>query len=210
MSRVGQRRLSVPLGHPARVPRLQPRPRPSRPGVSDRVSRSVAAASRSPTISLGMSAGSAATSIAADRRLLGLSVSTRKLPWWSGRSGAQRARPWRSRPELTGLWVVANKAVVLGQLRNPGGCLVTLAVHQREIEKGTGRFPHQGPGRPRAVFSRIGVDLRIPIEQRTDVCRNLRVGGSGSLRMWRACNCRYSSSPAASSADRSPSQMARS
>jgi len=61
-----------------------------------------------------------------------------------------------------------------GQLRHPGGCLVTLAVHQREIEEGTGRFPHQGPGRPRAVFSRFGVDLRIPVEQHTDVCPNLR------------------------------------
>jgi hypothetical protein len=78
---------------------------------------------------------------------------------------------------------VATKAVVLGQLRNPGGCLVTLAVHQREIEEGTRRFPHQGPGRPRAVFSRFGVDLRIPIEQRTDVYRDLR-----GRRLWLAAD----------------------
>src|SRR3979411_1645952 len=83
-------------------------------------------------------------------------------------------RSCRLGPELTGLRVVADQAVLLGELRGPGGCLLTLGIHQREIEKGARRFPHQGSRRPRAVFSGFGVDLRIPVEQRADVRRNPR------------------------------------
>jgi hypothetical protein len=52
------------------------------------------------------------------------------------------ARRFRSGPELTGLRVVADQAVLLGQFRDPGGCLFTLAVHQRKIQERTGRFLH--------------------------------------------------------------------
>jgi hypothetical protein len=41
-----------------------------------------------------MSARGAVISIAADRRQLAPSVSTRQIPWSSGRSGMQRARSW--------------------------------------------------------------------------------------------------------------------
>jgi hypothetical protein len=44
------------------------------------------------TISLGMSVGSAATSIVAGRRYLGQSVSIRQIPRLSGRPGTQRAQ----------------------------------------------------------------------------------------------------------------------
>src|SRR5262245_60427834 len=47
---------------------------------------------RTRTISLGMSAGCAVTSIVAGRRHLLLSVSVRQMPWPSGTSGTQRAR----------------------------------------------------------------------------------------------------------------------
>jgi RimJ/RimL family protein N-acetyltransferase len=58
----------------------------------------VNAARRYRTISLGMSAGSAATSIAAGWWHFTRSVSVRQIPWPSGRSGTQRAR-WPLRPE---------------------------------------------------------------------------------------------------------------
>jgi hypothetical protein len=44
----------------------------------------------------------------------------------------------------------------------------------RTIPTSSGRVPQQGPNRPRAVFSRVGVDLRIPVKQRIDERRNLR------------------------------------
>ena len=142
--------------------------------------------------------------------LAGLTVSYRSRPLASGTNGTPMARrPCRLGPEHTDLGVVANEAVLVGDLGCPGGCLVALAIHHREVDEGAGRIPDEGSVGPRTVLPRVGVDVWVPVEQRADVGSICGLGGC-LLRRGRAQRRWYSLPAAVWLAGRSPSQTARS